>query len=173
VPADSQNPPTFNHPPWCRCFPPPNHFLVPQEFFKGEEQKKQIKEITNSHCSKTDQVLIYCRSLGPNPTQTQPMWTAACMAFRQGQEVGHQATVLGQNASAREAAFHAVADAAVLARNLLTNSSSPSITLLTADQYVIPYCQVTDCHNNTTTCRAICNTMSSILAMHPDMILSI
>jgi hypothetical protein len=44
---------------------------------------------------------------------------------------------------------------------------------LTADQYVIPYCQVTDRHNNATTCRAICDIVSSILAMHPDMTLSI
>jgi hypothetical protein len=173
VPADSQNPPSFDHPPWHRCFPPPNHFLVPQEFFKGEVWKKWIKEITNSHHSKMDQVVIYCRSLGPNPTQMQPMWTAACVAFRQGQEVGHQATVLGQNALAREVAFHAVVDAAVLARNLLMNSLSPSITLLTANQYVIPYCQVTDHHDNTTTCRAICDTVLLILAMHPDTTLSI
>jgi hypothetical protein len=95
------------------------------------------------------------------------MWTAACVAFRRGQEVGQRVTVLGQNASARDAAFRAVADAADLARELLAGSPSPSVSLLTADHFVLPYCQVTDRHDNAEACKAICDTISDLLATHP------
>jgi hypothetical protein len=81
--------------------------------------------------------------------------------------VGHQATVLGQNSSARDAAFRAVADAASLARDLLAGSPSPSISILSADHFVLPYCQVTDRHDNADSCKAICDTIMDLLATHP------
>jgi hypothetical protein len=113
--------------------------------------------------------------MGPNPTLTHPTWTAVCVAFRHNREVGHRATVLGQNASARDAAFQAVADAADLAKDLLAGSPSPSpsVKIFTTDHYVLPYCQVTDCHNNAKTCRAICDTAADILSTYPAMTLSI
>jgi hypothetical protein len=167
VPADSRRPPDFNHPPWRRCQPPPARFTVSQLVCKGDERKKLISSIVNTHYDKSDKVLIYCRALSPNPTRTHPMWTAACVAFRRGQEVGHRVTVLGQNASARDAAFHAVADAADLTRDLLADSPSPSVSILTADHIVLPYCQVTDRHDNAEACKAICDTISDLLATHP------
>jgi hypothetical protein len=82
VPADSRRPPTLD-------LPPANHFTVSQTIHKGEERKKLINSIIKSHRDGTDHLLLYCRAMGPNPTQTQPTWTAACVAYRQGQEVGH------------------------------------------------------------------------------------
>jgi hypothetical protein len=81
VPVDCRIPPTFEHPPWRSCLPPANRFTVMQESLKGEARKTWIKELIKSHHSKKDQLLVYCRSMGPNPTQTLPMWTAVCTAF--------------------------------------------------------------------------------------------
>jgi hypothetical protein len=172
VPADSWNPPTFEHPLWQKCLPPTNCFQVLQEYPKGEEQKNLINKIRRSHHSKTGQLLIYCRSLGPNPMQTLPTWTVVCIAFKQGQEVGHHSTMLGQNTSAREAAFQAVADAATLAKDILVNSPSTSVTLLMADHFILPYCQITDHHDNAMTCRTICNTTATILDTYTSTSLS-
>jgi hypothetical protein len=95
------------------------------------------------------------------------------VAYHQGQEVGHRTSVPGQNASARDTAFQALADAASLAKDLLVGSSSPSsILILTADHLVLPYCQITDCHNNAMTCRTICDSVSAIAA-HTTTTLSI
>jgi hypothetical protein len=102
------------------------------------------------------------------------MWTAVCTAFQHSQEISLKAMVLGQNALARDAAFQVVADAASLTKGLLVESiSPPTITIFTADQYVLPYCQITDCHNNATACKAICNSVASILFMHPNTMLAI
>jgi hypothetical protein len=117
--------------------------------------------------------MIYCRSLGPNPTQTLPTWTVVCVAFRQGHKVRHHSTILGQNASAREAAFQALVDATALVEDIVANSPSTSITLLMADHFVLPYCQITDCHDNAATCRAICDTVGTILTTHTNMKFSI
>jgi hypothetical protein len=84
VMADSHSLPTFNHPPWWRCLPPANCFSVSQESVKGAEQKNLATEVINSHCSKMDQIIIYCRSMGPNPTQSHPTWMVASVAFCQG-----------------------------------------------------------------------------------------
>jgi hypothetical protein len=174
VPADSHRPPMLDLPPWRRCLPLANCFTVSQTIHKGKEWKKLINSIIKSHHDGTDHLLLYCRAMGPNPTQTQPTWTAACVAYCQGQEVGHQTSVPGQNASARDTAFQALADTACLAKDLLVGSSSPSsISILTADHLVLPYCQITDHHNNTMTCRTICNLVSAILATHTTTILSI
>jgi hypothetical protein len=170
VSTDSRRPPTFDNPPWRRCLPPPNRF---EKFYKGKDRKKLVEEITKSHHSRADQLLIYCRSLGPNPTQTLPMWTAACVAFQQNQEVGHRVTLLGQNASARDAAFHAVSDGAGLAKDLLAGSPSPSVTILSTDHFVLPYFQITDRHDNAVACRAICDTVAATLSTHPTAALSI
>jgi hypothetical protein len=171
--ADSHSPPTFNHPLWQRCIPPANCFSVTQESVKGTEQKNLTMEIINSHCSKMDQILIYCRSMGPNLTQTHPTWMVACVAFHQGQEIGQWTMVLGQNSSARDTAFQAVAVATDLAKDLLATSPSHSVMLFTADHFVLSYCQVTNHHDNATTCRAICNTAANILSTHPNTSLSI
>jgi hypothetical protein len=42
-----------------------------------------------------------------------------------------------------------------------------------ADYYVLSYYQIMDHHDNAETCRAICDTMVSILDTHTDMTLSI
>jgi hypothetical protein len=147
--------------------------MVSQHVCKGGERKSLAKEIITSHHSNRDQILIYCRSLGPNPTLTHPTWTAVCVAFRQGQEIGHQVSILGQNASTRDAAFQAVANAADLAKDTLAGSPSSSVTILTADHFVLPYCQITDHHDNATACRAICDTAATILSTHPTTTLSI
>jgi hypothetical protein len=144
-----------------------------QESLKGKAWKTQIKELIKSHHSKKDQLLVYCRLMGPNPTQTLPMWTAVCMAFQHSQEVGSKVMVLGQNASARDAAFCTVADAVALAKDLLAISPSSSISVLTADLYILPYCQVIDCHNNTMACKVICDSAAAILFMHPNTVLAI
>jgi hypothetical protein len=63
---------------------------------------------------------------------------------------------------------------ASLAKDLLVGSSSPSsISILTADHLVLSYCQITDHHNNATTCRTICDLVSAILATHTTTTLSI
>jgi hypothetical protein len=81
--------------------------------------------------------------------------------------------VLGQNASARDAAFCVVADAVALAKDLLANSPSSSVSVLTADLYVLPYCQVIDRHDNAMACKAICDSAATILFTHPDTVLAI
>jgi hypothetical protein len=70
-------------------------------------------------------------------------------------------------------AFHTVAIAATLAKNLLPTFPSSSVIILMADQYVLSYCQITDHHNNTKAYRAICDSMASILDTHTDMTLFI
>jgi hypothetical protein len=92
-----------------------------------------------------------------------------CIAFKQGCKVRHHSTILGQNASAREVAFQALADATTLVEDIMANSPSTSITLLMADHFILPYCQITDCHNNAATCRAICDTIGTILTTHTNM----
>jgi hypothetical protein len=66
-----------------------------------------------------------------------------------------------------------VADATTLAEDILANAPSTSITILTADHCVLPYCQITERHDNATACRAICDTVGAILTTHTNMNLSI
>ena len=113
-----------------------------------------------------DQLLVYCRALGPNPTWTHPIWTATCVAYHHGREVGHWVTIVGQNVSARDMAFQVVMDAAGLARDVLAGSPSASVSLFSADHLVLPYCQVTDRHNNVKACSTTCDTISDMLSTH-------
>ena len=111
--------------------------------------------------------------MGPNPTQTLPTWTAVCIAYKRDQEIDRRTTVVGQNASSREAGFRAVADATALAKDLLGIFPSSSVMIFTADHFVLPYCQITDRHDNASACRAICNSTAAILDTHTNTTLSL
>jgi hypothetical protein len=81
--------------------------------------------------------------------------------------------VVSQNASSREAGFHTVTDATALAKDLLGIFPSSSVMILTTDHYILPYCQITDCHDNAEACRAICNSVAAILDTHMSTMLSL
>jgi hypothetical protein len=87
--------------------------------------------------------------------------------------VGQQVTVLGQNAAVRDTAFHALANATELVKDLLAGSVSCLVTIFSADHHVLPYCQITDRHDNTEVCRVICDTAVDILLTHQTTNLSI
>jgi hypothetical protein len=87
VPVESRKLPSFEQPLQHRSHPPADRFLVSQAFFKGEEWKKHAKGTIDSHHSKKDQLIIYCRLMGPNPMQTLPTWTAVCIAYKRDQEI--------------------------------------------------------------------------------------
>jgi hypothetical protein len=80
---------------------------------------------------------------------------------------------LGQNAAARDTVFHALADATELVKDLLAGSVLRSVTVFSADHHVLPYCQITDRHDNTEVCRAICDMAADILLTHQTTNLSI
>ena len=173
MPVESRKPLSFDQPPRHRSHPPADRFSVSQAYFKGEEQKKHAKEIIDSHHSKKDQLLIYCRSMGPNLMQTLPTWTVVCIAYKCDQEIDRRITVVGQNASSREAGFCTVADTTALAKDLLGIFPSSSVMIFTADHFVLPYCQITDRHDNARACRAICDSTAAILDTHINTTLSL
>ena len=173
VPPESRLPPCFDHPPWRRCTPPTERFSVTHNPCKGDERKRLLTTIKNTHANQSGPLLVYCRGAGPNPRQTSPVWTGAAVAFWKGTEVGSHSTVIGQQAAHRDAAFQALVDAATLTRNLLIISPASSVTIYTADQFVIPWCQTTDRHDNAKACRAVCNTIADILFTHVNTTLSI
>jgi hypothetical protein len=129
--------------------------------------------IWNIHHSQDNQLLIYCRGTSPNPMQTRPMWTESAVAFRQEREIGTQATTVGANTSHRDVMFRALVDATELTKNILTTSPARSVIIYTADHQVIPWCLITDRHNNTLACRVVSKTLSNILFNHPNTSMSI
>jgi hypothetical protein len=50
---------------------------------------------------------------------------------------------------------------------------SSSVMILTTDHYILPYCQITDHHDNAEACRAICDSVAVILDTHMSMTLSL
>jgi hypothetical protein len=66
-----------------------------------------------------------------------------------------------------------VADATDLANGLLARSASPSVIIFSADHFILPFCQITNRHNNAMACKAICDSTAHILSTHPDTTLSI
>jgi ribonuclease HI len=172
-PTRKQSTPSFDHPPWRRCTPPPERFSITHNPCRGEDRKRLLYSIKNLQQSQSDTMLIYCRGTGPNPNHTAPQWTGAAIAYRRGVEIGSQATVIGQHASHRDAAFQALVDATTLARDMLTTSPAPSVVIYTADHFVIPWCQTTDRHENAKACRAVCNTIAEVLFTHAEVVLSI
>jgi hypothetical protein len=129
--------------------------------------------IQNMHQSQADQLIIYCRGTGPNPTLTHPLWTGVAVTFRKGREVGSQATTLDMNASHRDAAFCMLVDATELAKDMLVTSPTSSVIIYTANHQVIPWCLITDRHNNALACRKINEMLATILFNHPNTTVSI
>jgi hypothetical protein len=173
VPIESRTPPGLDHPPWRRCTPPAERFSITHNPCKGEARKTLFNSIKSLHRSQGDPLIIYCRAAGPNPTQTRPQWTGAAVAFRKGREMGTQATVLGQHASHRDAAFQALVDATKLAKDRIITSPARSLIIFTADQFVIPWCQTTDRHDNANACKAVCNNIADILFALPESTVAI
>jgi hypothetical protein len=93
--------------------------------------------------------------------------------YRQAIEIGTHATVIGMNASHRDAAFCALLDTTELTRDLLTNSLTNAVVIYTADQQIIPWCLTTDRHDNMPLCKVICEQIASILFDHPNLTVSI
>jgi hypothetical protein len=173
APVESRSPPCFDHPPWRRCTPPTERFSTTHNPCRGEERSRTLAEIRRLHQARPGPLLIYCRGAGPNPTHTSPQWTGAAVAFWNGTEIGHLASVIGQHASHRDAAFQALVEATTLAKNLLITFPLASVIIYTADHFIIPWCQTTDRHENAKACRAVCNTVADILFTHEATTISI
>jgi hypothetical protein len=58
--------------------------------------------------------------------------------------------------------------AAELAKLTLASSPSLSVLIYTADHLVLPYCQITDRHDNAAACRTVCSFITDSLVSHPD-----
>jgi hypothetical protein len=104
---------------------------------------------------------------------THPLWTGAAVVFRKGREVGSQATTLGTNTSHRDTAFCMLVDATELAKDVLITSLTSSVIIYTTDHQVIPWCLISDRHNNALACRRINKTLTTILFNHPNTTVSI
>jgi hypothetical protein len=95
------------------------------------------------------------------------------VAFRLGREVGSHTSIVSLNASHRDTTFCVLVDASGLARELLTTSMASSVIIYTVDHQVIPWCLITDRHDNTLACRLISDTLANILYKHPNTMISI
>ena len=56
---------------------------------------------------------------------------------------------------------------------MLTSSPSPSVTVYTANQHIIPWCQTTDRHDNAAACKSICDTTADIHFTFPGTSMAI
>jgi hypothetical protein len=166
-------PQCFDQPPWRHHQPLPDHLTISHNPCQGEDCKQLINTIRNTHHSQANQLLIYCRGTGPNPTQVHPVWTGAATTFRRGREVGSQATPLGPNTSHKDATFCTLLDAVELTRHILTTPPANSATIYTVNHQILPWCMSTKRHDNTLTCKAICESLTMILFDHPDTNISI
>jgi hypothetical protein len=140
---------------------------------KGEDHKCLVNSICNTHQSQVDQLIIYYRGTGPNPTLTHPLWTGVAVTFRKGREVGSLATILGMNASHRDAAFGTLVDAIELTKDVLVTYPTGLVIIYTADHQVIPWCLISDRHDNALACRRINKMLTTILFNHPNTMVSI
>jgi hypothetical protein len=73
----------------------------------------------------------------------------------------------------KDATFHTLVDATELAEEMLTTSLADSLLIYTADHQVIPWCLITDQHDNALACRSISQTLTKILYDHPNTTASI
>jgi hypothetical protein len=165
--------PSSTRPRGSDATPPPKRLTIIHNPCQGEDRKCLNNIIRVTHHAQNDHLLIYCRGTGPNPTQTCLMWTGAAVAFKRGRELNSKATTVGTEASHRDTAFHALADTAKLAKNILDTNPSNSVTIYMADHQVILWCLTTDKHDNALTCRTIRETLSTILFNHPNTNISI
>ena len=55
-----------------------------------------------------------------------------------------------------------------LPRDLLTAVPALTVTIYTADQHILRYCQIADRHDNAEACRAISEIIADNLFTHPD-----
>jgi hypothetical protein len=55
--------------------------MVTPTLLKGKDRKQLTNSIIKFHYDRADQLLVYCRVLGPNPMQTLPTWTAAAVGY--------------------------------------------------------------------------------------------
>jgi hypothetical protein len=76
-------------------------------------------------------------------------------------------------ASHRDIAFHTLADATKLAKNILDTDLSNSVIIYMANHQIILWCLTTDRHDNALMCRMIRETLSTILFNHPNTNISI
>jgi hypothetical protein len=81
--------------------------------------------------------------------------------------------MVGTNVSHKNAAFRTLAVAAELARALLAASPADSVIIYIADHQIIPWCLITDRHDDTSACRAISKTLANILFDHLYTMVSI
>jgi hypothetical protein len=87
--------------------------------------------------------------------------------------VGSCTSIVGLNASHRDAAFCALVDTSGLAKELLATSTASSVIIYMVDHQVIPWCLITDRHDNALASRLISDTLANILYEHPDTTISI